>query len=55
MKDRDIIISVILIIKGNIRDRKCISGEIPFINFNYLTDGTLMLGSLDIYYSARLE
>jgi hypothetical protein len=46
---------VILIIEGDIRDAKCVSGGIPFINLDYLIDGTLVPSNLDIYYGARPE
>lgn len=55
MKERDITISVVPIIEGNIGDRKCASGEIPFTNLDHLMDGTLVPGSPDIYYGARPE
>ncbi|KAL7940116.1 hypothetical protein V8C42DRAFT_338525, partial [Trichoderma barbatum] len=54
-KERDYTASVIPIIEGDIGDRKCVAGEIPFTNLDRLTDGTLVPGSPDIYYGARPE
>jgi hypothetical protein len=43
------------IIEGDIYDRKCISGQIPFTNLDHLTDGSLVAGNPDRYHGARLE
>jgi hypothetical protein len=55
VKEKQVIISVISIIEGDIRDAKCVSGGIPFTNLDHLTDGTLVPGNPDIYYGARHE
>jgi hypothetical protein len=54
-KERDIMTSVIPIIEGDIGDRKCLAGKIPFSNLEHLTDGTLVPASPDIFYGARPE
>ena len=54
-KEKQVTTSVISIIEGEIRDAKCVSGEIPFTNLDHLTDGTLVSGNPDIYYGARPE
>jgi hypothetical protein len=41
--------------EGDIADRKCVSGQIPFANLNHLTDGSLVSGNPDRYYGARPE
>ena len=46
---------MILIIKGDTRDAKYVSGGIPFIHLDYLIDSTLIPGNPDIYYDARPE
>jgi hypothetical protein len=55
IKERDITTSVIPIIEGDIGDRKCLAGKIPFTNLEHLTDGTLVPASPDIFYGARPE
>lgn len=54
-KEKQITTSVIPIIAGEISDARCISGGIPFTNFDHLTDGTLVPGNPDIYHGARPE
>ncbi|KJK76312.1 hypothetical protein H634G_08372 [Metarhizium anisopliae BRIP 53293] len=54
-KEREVTINVIPIIEGDVRDKKCIAGEIPFTNLEHLTDGTLVPGNPDLYYGARPE
>lgn len=54
-KEKQVTTSVIPSIEGDIRDAKCVSGEIPFTNLDPLTDGTLVPGNPDIYYGARPE
>ncbi|PNY23173.1 Uncharacterized protein TCAP_06888 [Tolypocladium capitatum] len=55
-KEREITSSVIPILEGDIRDRRCVAGEIPFTNLAHLTDGTLVVpGNPDLYYGARPE
>lgn len=46
---------MIPIIEGDIKDAKYVSGGIPFINLDHLTDGTLIPSNPDIYYGARPE
>ncbi|KAK7959742.1 uncharacterized protein PG986_004596 [Apiospora aurea] len=50
-----IVANVVPIIEGNIGDRKCVSGQIPFNNLDQLTDGSLVPGNPDRYYGARPE
>ena len=50
-----VIISIIPIIEGDIKDTKYVSGGIPFINLDYLIHSTLIPSNLDIYYGARPE
>jgi hypothetical protein len=52
VKEKQVTTSVIPIIEGDIGDAKCVSGGIPFTNLGHLTDGTLVPGNPDIYYSA---
>jgi hypothetical protein len=47
--------AVIPILQGEIRDRQCVSGQIPFNNLDHLTDGSLVAGNPDVYYGARPE
>ncbi|KAG9228009.1 hypothetical protein BJ875DRAFT_508725 [Amylocarpus encephaloides] len=54
-KERHVMESVILIIKGEIKDTKCVSGGIPFTNLDHLTDGSLVPSNPDRYYGARPE
>ncbi|MCJ1392938.1 hypothetical protein MMC18_005810 [Xylographa bjoerkii] len=54
-KEKQITTSVIPIIEGEIRDRRCYAGGIPFTNLDPLTDGTITPGNPDIYYGARPE
>jgi hypothetical protein len=51
-KEKQVSELVIPIIEGTITDAKYCSGGILFTNLNPLTDGTLKLGNLDIYYRA---
>ncbi len=51
-KERQVIISVIPAIEGDIGDRKCVAGEVPFTNLDPLTDGSLAPGNPDRYYGA---
>lgn len=55
IKERDITTSVIPIIEGDIWDRNCLAGKIPFTNLEHLTDGTLVPANPDIFYGARPE
>ena len=55
VKEKQVSTSVIPIIEGGVGDAKCVSGGIPFTNFDHLTDGTLAPGNPDIYYGARPE
>ncbi|PTB40416.1 hypothetical protein M441DRAFT_28232 [Trichoderma asperellum CBS 433.97] len=55
IRERDITTSVIPIIEGDIGDRKCLAGKIPFTNLEHLTDGTLVPANPDIFYGARPE
>lgn len=54
-KEPQVSSAVIPIIEGEIKDAKCVSGEIPFANLNHLTDGRLVPGNPDRYYGARPE
>ncbi|OAQ58281.1 hypothetical protein VFPPC_12599 [Pochonia chlamydosporia 170] len=54
-KEREVTTNVIPIIEGDVGDKKCIAGEIPFTNLEHLTDGTLVPGNPDLYYGARPE
>ncbi|KAK8000504.1 hypothetical protein PG990_013104 [Apiospora arundinis] len=54
-KEWQIVTNVASIIEGNIADRKCVSGQIPFNNLDQLTDGSLVPGNPDRYYGARPE
>ncbi|KAK7912303.1 hypothetical protein PG985_014784 [Apiospora marii] len=54
-KEWQIVANVVPIIEGNIVDRKCVSGQIPFNNLDQLTDGSLVPGNPDRYYGARPE
>jgi hypothetical protein len=54
-KEKQVTTSIIPIIEGEIRDAKCVAKDILFTNLDYLTDGTLALGKLDLFYSACLE
>ncbi|KAK8038580.1 hypothetical protein PG993_006991 [Apiospora rasikravindrae] len=54
-KEWQIVANVVPIIEGNIGDRKCVSGQIPFNNLDQLTDGSLVPGNPDRYYGARPE
>lgn len=54
-KEHKVIKSVISVIEGEIRDEKCVSGEIPFRNLVHLTDGTIVPGNPDLYDGARPE
>ncbi|GAO14633.1 hypothetical protein UVI_02009150 [Ustilaginoidea virens] len=54
-KERQVTTTVIPIIEGNVGDRKCVAGQIPFTNLDPLTDGTLVPGNPDLYYGARPE
>ncbi|KAJ4524765.1 hypothetical protein HRR83_000393 [Exophiala dermatitidis] len=54
-KENQIMASVIPTIEGNITDRKCVAGGIPFTNLNPLIDDTLVPGNPDLYHGARPE
>lgn len=54
-KERQVTTTIIPIIEGDVGDKKCVAGEIPFTNLDHLTDGTLVPGNPDIYYGARPE
>ncbi|KAI9803830.1 MAG: hypothetical protein M1825_001710 [Sarcosagium campestre] len=54
-KERPVTDSVIPIIEGRVRDRRCVSGAIPWTNLDALTDGTLVSANPDRYYGARPE
>lgn len=54
-KEIDVTVGVVPIIEGDVGDRKCSSGQIPFSNLDDLTDGTLVPGNPDRYYGARPE
>jgi hypothetical protein len=54
-KKKQVLTSVILIIKEKVKDAKCVSGGISFINLDYLTDGTFVPGNPNIYYGVRPE
>ncbi|KAK8070312.1 hypothetical protein PG994_006928 [Apiospora phragmitis] len=54
-KEWQIVTNVVPIIEGDIADRKCVSGQIPFNNLDHLTDGSLVSGNPDRYYGARPE
>ncbi|KAM4060511.1 hypothetical protein HRG_001930 [Hirsutella rhossiliensis] len=54
-KEREVTTTVIPIVGGDVGDRKCVAGEIPFTNLEQLTDGTLVPGNPDLYYGARPE
>jgi hypothetical protein len=54
-KERQVTTSVIPIIEGDIGDRKCVAGNIPFTNLDHLTNGSLVPGNPDLYYGARPE
>ncbi|CEJ82667.1 hypothetical protein VHEMI02716 [[Torrubiella] hemipterigena] len=41
--------------EGEIADRNCVAGGIPFTNFDDLTDGTLAAGNPSFFYGARRE
>jgi len=52
-KEKDVSELVIPIIEGKIRNAKYRVGGISFTNLDPLTDSTLKLGNLNIYYGAR--
>ncbi|KAF2973210.1 hypothetical protein GQX73_g433 [Xylaria multiplex] len=54
-KEWQVISTVIPIIEGEVRDSKCVSGQIPFTNLDHLTDRPLVPGNPDRYYGARPE
>lgn len=54
-KEREVTTTVIPVVEGDVGDRKCVAGEIPFTNLEQLTDGTLVPGNPDLYYGARPE
>jgi hypothetical protein len=54
-KERQVTTTIIPIIEGDVGDKKCVAGEIPFTNLDHLTDRTLVPGNPDIYYGARPE
>ncbi|CEJ90701.1 hypothetical protein VHEMI06464 [[Torrubiella] hemipterigena] len=54
-KERDVVATIIPTIEGELVDRKCVSGGIPFTNLEHLTDGTLVPGNPDLFYGARPE
>ncbi|KAI1176970.1 hypothetical protein F4777DRAFT_231216 [Nemania sp. FL0916] len=50
-----VISTVVPIIEGEIKDAKCVSGQVPFTNLYHLTDGNLVAGNPDHYHGARPE
>ncbi|KAI1839551.1 hypothetical protein JX266_014237 [Neoarthrinium moseri] len=54
-KEAQVVSSVIPIIEGDVKDRRCVSGQIPFTNLDHLTDGSLVPGNPDRYHGARPE
>ncbi|KPM36133.1 hypothetical protein AK830_g10438 [Neonectria ditissima] len=54
-KESQVTANVIPIIEGDVGDKKCVAGQIPFTNLDHLTDGTLVPGKPDLYYGARPE
>ncbi|KAM4065492.1 hypothetical protein HRG_004203 [Hirsutella rhossiliensis] len=54
-KERDVTTAVIPIMDGDVGDRRCVTGGVPFANLVHLTDGTLVRGCPDRYYGARPE
>ncbi|KAI1322074.1 hypothetical protein F5Y16DRAFT_387680 [Xylariaceae sp. FL0255] len=54
-KEWQVTSTVIPIIEGDVEDTKCVSGQIPFINLDHLTDGSLVPGNPDRYYGSRPE
>ena len=54
-KENKVANSVIPIIEGEIRDERCVAGDLPFTNLDYLTDGTLSSAKPDLFYGARPE
>lgn len=53
--ERDIASTIVPVIEGEIADRNCVSGGIPFTNLDTLTDGTLAAGNPSFFYGARRE
>lgn len=54
-KEKKITNPVTLIMEGDPRDLRCVSGGLTFTNLDHLTDGTLNPGNPDLYYGARTE
>ncbi|CAJ2500311.1 Uu.00g031640.m01.CDS01 [Anthostomella pinea] len=54
-KEWQVTSTVIPILEGDVRDTKCVSGQVPFTNLDHLTDGSLVPGNPDRYYGARPE
>ncbi|EFY91610.1 hypothetical protein MAC_02200 [Metarhizium acridum CQMa 102] len=54
-KEREVTANVLPIIEGDVGDKKCIAGQLPFTNLEHVTDETLVPGNPDIYYGARPE
>lgn len=54
-KEADLTLAVIPILEGDCGDRRCAAGQIPFLNLDYLTDGSIVPGNPDRYYGARPE
>jgi hypothetical protein len=54
-KEKQVTTSMIPIIEGEIRDAKCVVGDIPFTDLDDLTDGTVVLGNLGLFHGARPE
>ncbi|MCJ1344136.1 hypothetical protein MMC31_002339, partial [Peltigera leucophlebia] len=46
---------MISIIEGNIKDGKCVVGDILFTNFTPLTNDMLTAAKPDLYYGTRPE
>lgn len=54
-KEKQVTTLVIPIIKGKIKDAKCVAKDILFTNLDYLIDRTLALSKLDLFYNAYLK
>ena len=52
-KEYQVADSLIPIIEGEIRDRRCVSGGIPLENLDHLTDGPLPPCNPDLFYGAH--
>jgi hypothetical protein len=54
-KEKQVTTLVIPIIKGKIRDAKCVAKDILFTNLDHLTNRTLAPSKPDLFYSACLK